>query len=302
MKYFLHDTNAFQDEKITELYMRYGYEGLGLFYTVLEKLAAQEKPVKTIVLKRQLEVGRRLEKCWSFLEEIGLISSSNGETSNKRLTNYLETFDKKRENTKIRVSQHRENKQDTKDVTRYNRVSNAPNSIVLNSNIIEDVVDDVKTREGENLPVDPQATSPPITPVARPPSSPDELSEILSEHETRLQADSEFVRTTARALGVKDAAGEYDTAKIISMIGRFFAEQTIAQNQRARIWGEAKSHCYNWIRKKIEEQPVTNEQRTYHSANSQSVARSGSPRATKALAITTDDELLDYMQNGQESG
>ena len=48
MKYFLHDSNAFNDEKITELYINFGYEGLGLFYTILEKLASQEKPVKVL--------------------------------------------------------------------------------------------------------------------------------------------------------------------------------------------------------------------------------------------------------------
>ena len=61
MKYFLHDSNAFNDEKITELYINFGYEGLGLFYTILEKLAGQEKPVKTLVLKKQLNVGKKLE-------------------------------------------------------------------------------------------------------------------------------------------------------------------------------------------------------------------------------------------------
>ena len=77
MKYFLHDTNSFNDEKITELYLAFGYEGLGLFYTILEKLAAQEKPIKTKVLKAQLKVGKRLEKCWSFMEEIGILLKNN---------------------------------------------------------------------------------------------------------------------------------------------------------------------------------------------------------------------------------
>jgi hypothetical protein len=47
MKYFLHSTDSFQDEKIAELFLHFGYEGLGLFYTILEKLAKQEKPIKT---------------------------------------------------------------------------------------------------------------------------------------------------------------------------------------------------------------------------------------------------------------
>ena len=82
MKYFLHDTNSFDDEKVTELYIRFGYEGLGLFYTALEKIAKQEKPIKTDVLKAQLKVGKRLNKCWKFMEEIELISSLNGESFN----------------------------------------------------------------------------------------------------------------------------------------------------------------------------------------------------------------------------
>ena len=57
--------------------MEFGYEGLGLFYTLLEKIAKQEKPIKTEVLKKQLNVGKKLEKVWNFMEEIGLISSNN---------------------------------------------------------------------------------------------------------------------------------------------------------------------------------------------------------------------------------
>ncbi len=88
MKYFLHDTSAFDDEKITELFIKFGYEGIGLFYTALEKIARQEKPVKTEVLKTQLRVGKRLEKCWLFMEEIGILSSNNGETFNEQLLKF----------------------------------------------------------------------------------------------------------------------------------------------------------------------------------------------------------------------
>jgi len=88
MKYYLHDTSAFDDEKVSELFIKFGYEGVGLFYVLLEKLGKQEKPIKTHVLKKQLSIGKRLEKCWSFMEEIGLISSNNGETFNKQLLNF----------------------------------------------------------------------------------------------------------------------------------------------------------------------------------------------------------------------
>lgn len=125
MKYFLHDTNSFNDEKITELYIHFGYEGIGLFYTLLEKFAAQEKPIKTIVLKRQLNIGKRLEKCWSFMEQIELIYSNNGETFNERLLKYSEKYKIKNQKNAERVSQWRENQSDKKNVTHYESVRNA---------------------------------------------------------------------------------------------------------------------------------------------------------------------------------
>ena len=124
MKYFLHDSNAFNDEKITELYINFGYEGLGLFYTILEKLAGQEKPVKTLVLKKQLNVGKKLEKCWKFMETIDIISSNNGETFNKQLLNFSEKYKIKKEKNAKRISEWRENQSDTKDVTHYEQPCN----------------------------------------------------------------------------------------------------------------------------------------------------------------------------------
>jgi len=35
MKYFLHDTNAFNDEKITELFIEFGYEGACSLFSML---------------------------------------------------------------------------------------------------------------------------------------------------------------------------------------------------------------------------------------------------------------------------
>jgi hypothetical protein len=126
MKYFLHDTNAFDDEKITELYMNFGYEGLGLFYTLLEKIAKQEKPIKTSVLKSQLNIGKRLNKCWNFMESLDIISSSNGETFNKQLLNFSEKYQIKKEKTRNKVSEWRENQADAKTVTGYVSIRNAP--------------------------------------------------------------------------------------------------------------------------------------------------------------------------------
>jgi hypothetical protein len=124
MKYFLHDTNSFDDEKITELFLSFGYEGLGLFYTALEKIGKQEKPIKTDILKSQLRIGKRLEKCWSFIEQIGLISSSNGESFNEQLLNFSEKYQIKKEKTREKVLQWRKKQIDIKNVTGYVPVSN----------------------------------------------------------------------------------------------------------------------------------------------------------------------------------
>lgn len=126
MKYFLHDTSSFEDEKISELFINYGYEGLGLFYTILEKIARQEKPIKTSILKHQCKIGKRLEKCWEFLEEIELISSNNGETFNEQLLKFSEKYQIKKEKNAKRISEWRENQAVTKNVTHSENVRNAP--------------------------------------------------------------------------------------------------------------------------------------------------------------------------------
>jgi hypothetical protein len=126
MKYFLHDCNAFDDEKISELYMKFGYEGLGLFYTTLEKIGKQEKPVKTAVLKSQLKVGKKLEKCWKFMEEIGVINTLNGETFNENILKFSEKFAIKKEKNREKISEWRKNQQVTKNVTSYEPNCNHP--------------------------------------------------------------------------------------------------------------------------------------------------------------------------------
>ena len=124
MKYYLHDSNSFNDEKVTELYIQFGYEGLGLFYTLLEKLASQEKPVKTSILKHQLKVGKRLNKCWNFMESLELISSNNGDTFNEQLLKFSEKYQIKKENNRKKISEWREKQAVVKNVTGYEPISN----------------------------------------------------------------------------------------------------------------------------------------------------------------------------------
>lgn len=108
------------------LYLEHGYEGLGLFYTILEKLAQQEKPINTRVLKSQLNVGKKLERCWSFLEQIELISSNNGETFNENILKFSQKYQVNKEKNREKISQWRDNQQDKKNVTSYEPSSNAP--------------------------------------------------------------------------------------------------------------------------------------------------------------------------------
>ena len=148
MKYYLHDTSAFDDEKVAELFINFGYEGVGLFYVILEKLGRQEKPVKTEVLKRQLRVGKKLEKCWNFMESIGIISSNNGETFNKQLLNFSEKFLIKKEKTRKKVEEWRKNQEDTENVTSY-----VPNCNHSKDNISKDNISKDKKeidKEGES--------------------------------------------------------------------------------------------------------------------------------------------------------
>jgi len=151
MKYFLHDSSAFQDEKVTELYINFGYEGIGLFFTILEKIAFQEQPVKTEVLKKQLNIRKKLEKIWKFLEEIELISTKNGETFNKNILNYSKKYLFKKEKTRIRVENFRKNKEVTENVTCYEPVTDAlRNADVTLSNIIKDNISkDIREDKGK---------------------------------------------------------------------------------------------------------------------------------------------------------
>jgi hypothetical protein len=144
------------DEKVTELFKEFGYEGTGLFHAILEKLAKQEKPIKTSVLKYQLKVGKKLEKCWSFMESLGIISSNNGDTFNKQLLNYAEKYQIKKEKTAKKVAEWRKNQEDNENVTSYETPCNPPKgkeSKVKESKVIkeykEKVADNVNLTHNE---------------------------------------------------------------------------------------------------------------------------------------------------------
>lgn len=124
MKYFLHNVDSLADDKVALLFIEHGYEGVGLFYCILEKLAKKEKAVNTKVLKHQLKVGKKLEKCWKFMEEIELISSNNGETFNENLLNFGESMTEKREKKRKWIQEQRENQNNTNSVDVYRKKKN----------------------------------------------------------------------------------------------------------------------------------------------------------------------------------
>jgi hypothetical protein len=124
MRYFPHPTDMGDNAELSLLLYRFGYEGIGLYYTILERLLKNENPIKTEVLKSQLKVGKRLEKCWAFMEEIGIISTKNGETFSKLSENFLETFRNNREKNRNKVSEWRIRQGSDKNVTSYKAVTN----------------------------------------------------------------------------------------------------------------------------------------------------------------------------------
>ena len=136
MKYFLHDSNSFSDDKITMLFIEYGFEGLGLFYTILEKLAFQEKPIPEEVLKKQLGIRKKLQKQIDFMYEIDLLSLKNGEVSNKNILKNTEKYQEKKEKNAKRISQWREKQEGKKNVTHYKSVRNTDN--ISKDNISKD--------------------------------------------------------------------------------------------------------------------------------------------------------------------
>lgn len=120
MKYFLHDTRAFADEKITLLFMEFGYEGLGLFYTILERLAMQEKPIAEEVIKTQLYIKKKLQKQLDFMYKIDLLSLRNGDVFSETLLNFAEKYQIKKEKTRKKVAEWRAKQE---DVTSYKPVT-----------------------------------------------------------------------------------------------------------------------------------------------------------------------------------
>ena len=236
MKYYLHDSNAFNDEKITELFMEFGYEGLGLFYTLLEKIASQEKPIKTSVLKSQLKVGKKLERCWSFMESIELIHSNNGETFNKQLMNFSEKYKIKKESNAKRVSEWRERQSISKSVTHYESVRN---DCKLKESE-EEIKKSEEEEEGVNLTH----------------NSNNRFFVEIDKLEVFLTEDLAWCEVIA-------SQNKLGSAEKVFPIIREFIELLKSRDEKGKTLADAKSHFANWLNK----QKVNNKQPSKRNLN-----------------------------------
>jgi hypothetical protein len=130
MRYFQHKSDAIQDEKLMKLFVNCGYEGIGLYWTALEKLAKLETPIEESILKKMLFMSKRLEKTWEIIKSLELFHLENGEIFCESLMKYAGKYEIKKEKIRERIKKFREqrvdNEEDAKNVTRYTQESNAP--------------------------------------------------------------------------------------------------------------------------------------------------------------------------------
>lgn len=148
MKFFKHSTTSIQEDGLDKVFLKFGYEGIGLYYAIIERLTFSEKPIDTFVLKSQLKVGKKLEKIWKFLESLEIIYSKNGETFSKLCENFIESYEENKNKTKKRVSQYRDNQTDKKNETRYKQNCNA-----LDKDIDKDINNiNIINRDREEIP------------------------------------------------------------------------------------------------------------------------------------------------------
>ena len=211
MKYYMHDSNSFNDEKITELYIKFGYEGLGLFYTILEKFAAQEKPIRIIILKKQLNVGKKLEKCFEFMQNIGLIQSSNDECFNINVLDKCKKYLINKESTKKRVADFRDKQAVKENVTCYTDECNADKLNISKVNKVNKV-----SNEGNGIFYDTQ-----------------KLSLVLQSEDSWLESIARKYKCTF----------EFARNKILDFINHLEA-----QGEESKTLQDAKSHYDNWFR------------------------------------------------------
>ena len=120
-----------QDEKVTELFINFGYTGTGLFFAILEKIAFAESPVSENILIFQLKIkGKKLLEIYSFLFKIELLFKQKDKVFNENVLKVAEKYKINKEKNKIRVSEWRENQANNENVTHYEHVRNTDVTLV----------------------------------------------------------------------------------------------------------------------------------------------------------------------------
>lgn len=166
MKAFWHDTNASNDARIIMLVHRFGYEGTGLYWAAIEMLADHEKPIEEDAIKIRLKVGKRLQPCWDYLKETGLLFSENSRIFSRRIGEEITKYQEKSIKNKIKVKNWRnsksENQQITENVTGYETVTNQDVTVVdkirIDKNIKkeESNINITKEEKSKDSPISPE--------------------------------------------------------------------------------------------------------------------------------------------------
>jgi hypothetical protein len=79
MKYFLHDSTSLNQELIIKLYSEFGFEGYGIFYAILERIAFSESPIQKNLAIFTLRLTKKQQKILDFCIEIGLLLQQDNE-------------------------------------------------------------------------------------------------------------------------------------------------------------------------------------------------------------------------------
>ena len=219
MKFFKHSTTSIQEDGLDKVLLQFGYEGVGLYYAIIERLTFSEKPINTFVLKSQLKVGKKLEKIWKFLESLEIIYTKNGETFSKLCENFIESYEENKNKTKKRVSQFRDNQSERKNVTCYKQKSNA-----LDKDIDKDINNiNIINRDKEEIP-QPNLNYEPII------SSPE-------TYYNKMISDDDFLLKRCQFLAV-------DKNKIIKLAESFFKKYDGVK--KWENYGDFITHFSNW--------------------------------------------------------
>lgn len=133
MKYFLHDSTSLNQDLIVKLFSKYNFEGYGIYFAILERIAFMESPINKELAIFQLRLTKKQIRILDFCIEIGLLLEQNLEIFEESLLENSKKYVISKEKTRERVKIFRENTQKnnplnqqlSQNVTRYSDVTSA---------------------------------------------------------------------------------------------------------------------------------------------------------------------------------